>query len=315
MKRENHPQVSVIMAAHNAEKYIAESIESILNQTFKNFELIIINDASDDGTLTVINQYAQKDPRIIIKTNSINLYATESRNIGLKVARGDYIAIQDADDISFPERLALQYQYLKKNKNIFLLGSGAIDITENGEIIRTYKPVHGVQVVKKTLEKRNCLYHSTVMFRNCGLLYRSKMRNSEDYDFYLTLLSKGKSLDNIPQPLVYYRILPTSVSRSNPLEQILFAEQAKKFYEQRKGGEDEYSVFSPAKIAKIISEDQFNKSILIFEIKSAFYSGRFVDARKKCLTLFKYHGALNKMLIFFLATFFGRVVLTIKKFI
>src|SRR3989344_9200868 len=112
------PKISVIMSAYNVEKYIAESIESILNQTFRDFELIIINDASTDKTLDIIKGFMKKDKRLKLINNKKNLYATISRNKALRIAKGVYIAIQDSDDISLPNRLEVQKNYLDKKKAV-----------------------------------------------------------------------------------------------------------------------------------------------------------------------------------------------------
>jgi glycosyltransferase involved in cell wall biosynthesis len=302
------PKISVIMAAYNAEKYIAESIESILSQTFKDFELIIINDASTDKTLDIIQQFAQKDSRVIFSSNSMNLYATKSRNLGLKIARGDYIAIQDADDISFLDRLDMQYEYLEKNKNIYLVGSGAIEINGVGREIGIFKPIHKSKLIKKKLSKENCIYHSTVMFRNIREYYRDKIYYSEDYDFYLNILSLNKNISNIKSPLIYYRILSDSVSRSKALQQVLFAEKAKKFYQQRLSlGKDEYDTFDPNEIFDVNLDKSTERIVLLFKMKQDFYANNFKEARKKCLFFFKNYGFFNKALIYYGLSFFWTI--------
>ena len=129
------PKISVIMSAYNSEKFISKSIDSILAQTFKNFELIIINDSSIDKTKDIIETYRKKDKRIKIICNRQNLGPAKSRNRALKIAKGEYIAIMDSDDVSLPKRLEVQYHFLENNPDIFLIGGGAIKINESGEVI------------------------------------------------------------------------------------------------------------------------------------------------------------------------------------
>src|SRR5699024_8772122 len=118
------PKVSVIMAAYNAEKYILESINSILDQDFRDIELIICDDASTDSTWSLIFVAKGKDGRIVSMQNERNLKAVTSRNKGIKLAKGEYIAIQDADDISMPGRLSKQIKALENNEeyDLFLRG-------------------------------------------------------------------------------------------------------------------------------------------------------------------------------------------------
>ncbi|MDD4353774.1 MAG: glycosyltransferase family A protein, partial [Candidatus Nanoarchaeia archaeon] len=128
----NH-RISVIMSAYNTERYIAEAIESILNQTFKDFEFIIIDDGSTDDSLKIIKRYVKKDRRIKLIHNKKNIGLTKSLNKGLKIAKGQYIARMDADDISLPQRFQIQYDFLEKNKDIFLIGTTAFLIDDKGD--------------------------------------------------------------------------------------------------------------------------------------------------------------------------------------
>src|SRR3989344_5781814 len=125
MEKNHFCKISVLMPAYNARKYIGEAIESILNQTFKDFEFIIINDCSTDKTKKIIEEYANKDARIKLINNATNLGLTKSLNIGLKEARGEYVARLDADDVALPERLEKQYEFMEKNKETTLVGAWA----------------------------------------------------------------------------------------------------------------------------------------------------------------------------------------------
>src|SRR5688500_15226048 len=121
--KKHKPAISVVMSAYNSDKYIAKAIESILNQTFKDFEFIIINDGSKDESLKIIKRYGKKDKRIVLIDNKKNLGLIKSLNKGLKIAKGKYIARMDSDDIAMPQRFKIQLDYLDKNRNIFLVGT------------------------------------------------------------------------------------------------------------------------------------------------------------------------------------------------
>lgn len=304
----NNPRISVIMAACNAEKYISEAIESILNQDFKDFELIIINDGSTDNTLRIIKSCIEKDKRIILIDNKENIYATKSMNRGIKIARGKYIAIQDADDISLKSRLEKEYNFLEKNKDIFLVSSGAIYIDENGKEIMTFTRQVKTTEIKRILEKYNCIFHPSIMFRNIGLLYREKYYSAEDYDFHLGLISRGYSISILPCPLIKYRVHRNSVSYSKEAKMALFAEKAREFYFQRlRYGKDRYDEFDPRTILDIDIETSTNKTVLEVEIKSSFKLNNFKRARLFCKKYFKNYGFSNKIIVqCYLLSFTGK---------
>ena len=114
------PEISVIMSVYNGEEYISETIESVINQTFKKWELIIINDCSTDSTPSIINDYSQKDERVKVHTNEVNLRLPSSLNKAISLSQGKYIARIDADDIALPERLERQYKFMEENPDVSL---------------------------------------------------------------------------------------------------------------------------------------------------------------------------------------------------
>lgn len=228
MKKE--PKVSVIMAAYNSEKFIEESINSILNQSFKDFELIIINDKSKDNTRNIVEGMQKRDPRIILINNKKNGGPAKSRNNGLKIAKGKYIAILDSDDLSEKRRLETQYNYLEKNPNIFLVGSSAIFIDEGGRRLYKFKKYNRPKILSWRLPKSCGIIHSSVMYRNEGFLYDETFPCAQDYKFYLEALSKGKILTNLPYFLTKYRVSKGSISSSKKKEQIYYREKVKRKY-------------------------------------------------------------------------------------
>jgi glycosyltransferase involved in cell wall biosynthesis len=302
-----NPKISVIMSVYNSEKFLSEAIESILNQTFKDFEFIIINDCSTDSSLEIIKKYKKKDSRIVLIENKKNIGLTKSLNIGLKRAKGKYIARMDADDISLPERFQIQYDFLEKNKDIFLVGTGAYDIDEQGNPLKVKKVYLGIDKIKEMLPSRNCFYHPTIMFRNEGFYYRDKFIYSQDYDFYFLLLTKGKLLENIPVSLLEYRISSDSISQSKLAKQRLFKKKAQEFYKQRlKNSIDEYDKFDPDEILDVNPENSVDETVLSSEIKTRFKRNDFVNMRSLCKRYFQHYGFLNKYLIYYLLSFTGK---------
>lgn len=204
VKLKMKPKISIVMPVYNAEKYLRESIESILLQTFKDFEFIIIDDCSTDNSLKIIESY--HDKRIKIIRNRKNLGTSKSRNIGLKAAKGKYIAVMDADDVSLTDRLSIQYNYLENNSHIFLTGSSAIFIDKNGREIKKFRKYDDYKMLAWRLPKSCGIVHSSVMFRNTKeIFYKEYYKSAHDYDLYLELLSQGKNLTNLPQFLVKHR--------------------------------------------------------------------------------------------------------------
>lgn len=270
------------MPVYNGEKYLDESIQSILNQTFKAFEFIIIDDKSTDGSLGVIKRYQKADDRIEIIENDKNLKIIKSLNKGIKKAKGKYIARQDADDISLPTRLEEQYNFLEKNKDIFLCGTDRIDIDEEGKSLgNTGKLITGYKKVKRVLEKRSFIIHTSIMFRNQGFTYREKSYHIEDYDFYLILLSRGLKLDNLNKKLVKYRITPESITITKRAIQCLFTKKVRDFYKQRiKTGKDEYDKFNPEREILKITPDQVLKASLQLKMRFYFKKRDFNAAKK-----------------------------------
>ncbi|MDD4156501.1 MAG: glycosyltransferase [Methanosarcinaceae archaeon] len=299
--------ISIIMAVYNSEKYLNESIQSILTQTYKDFEFIIINDCSTDNSFGIIEDYINKDNRIVLINNMVNLGLTKSLNLGIKKAKGKYIARIDADDIALPERLQIQYDFLEKNTDIFLVGSGAYNVDEKGKTITIKKPLTEVEEIEKKLSNQNCLYHPTIMFRNEGFMYREKFTYTQDYDFYLSLLSNDKKISNVFEPLIKYRINPNAISWSKKSKQKYFELKANEFYHQRlKYGKDEYDRFDPNDILSIDLENSINRFVLKSEIEAKFKLNKFQESRIYCMKYFKYYGFFNKVSIYYVLSFTGK---------
>ena len=205
------PIVSIIMPAYNEEKHIAEAINSILNQTFENFEFIIINDGSIDRTEAIILSYS--DPRIIYVKNEINLKLINSLNKGLSLARGKYIARMDSDDISLPERLQKQVLYMETHPDIGICGAQLIVFgTENTKMEFPLEQ----EDLQLRLLWTSCYSHTLVMFRKeimdkHNLRYPINYLHAEDYKFWTQWLEITKGA-NIDEHLAKYRFHLQSIS-------------------------------------------------------------------------------------------------------
>ena len=200
--------------------YNAESMQSILNQSCRDFEFIIIDDKSTDNSIKILNKYKKKDKRIVLIKNKKNLGQALSRNKGLKKAKGKYIAVLDSDDLAVRKRLEIQFNYLEKNHHIFLVGSSARYINEKGKEIRRFRKYNDYKMLAWRLPKSCGIIHSSIMFRNTKEFhYNSKFRIANEYDFYLSILESGRNLTNLSQFLVKYRVHSKSISSTKKEKQ------------------------------------------------------------------------------------------------
>jgi len=265
-------KVSVIMCAYNAELLLPRSIESVLGQSLRELELIIIDDASADSTPNIIREFLEKDGRVVSLRNDTNLGPAVSRNRGIKIARGRYIAVQDADDISIEERLLKQYTFLENNPDLFLVGGGMLNVDQDGARTTTSKPITDETKSNRALPDMCTIVNSTIMFRNTkDVLYREKFRYAMDYDFFLVLLSRGMRMTNLPDPLIERHMLPGSISFGKRLQQRLFAKKAVEFYHERtRGGKDGYDAFDPAETLTVELDDVSDPDLIGYEIEARF---------------------------------------------
>jgi glycosyltransferase involved in cell wall biosynthesis len=217
------PKVSILMSVYNGSSYLQESIESILNQTFTDFEFIIIEDCSTDNSAEIITDYAEQDKRIIIIINQENIGLTKSLNKGLKIARGEYIARQDADDISLPYRLEKETLLLERNSDIGLVSCNLELIDSQGNSIGKHQRTCDPDLVSLYLLFYNRLAgHSQVMFRRQLAIelggYDETRRYSQDYEFWSRIMGVSK-IAILPEFLLKQRRHSESISASKSLEQ------------------------------------------------------------------------------------------------
>lgn len=194
------------MGVYNAEPYLSQSIESILNQSFSDFEFIIINDGSVDQSLSVIKSYNDSRIKIINQKNS---GAATARNTGLKYATGEYIAIQDADDISFNDRLQRQFNFLNSNNDYVLVGSNAMIIDEQGLHIYNSNVLQNDIDLKKIITSMP-FYHPSIFFKKkeCDLIdgYPDYMENICEDVVFISRISKMGKVANLNERLIKYRV-------------------------------------------------------------------------------------------------------------
>ena len=209
-------KVSVVMAAYNVEQFIGEAIQSVINQTYEDWELQIGDDASTDSTPEVAFGFINGH-NINIHMGSKNMRQAHRRNDLILKAQGEYIAILDADDYAFPTRLAKQVEFLDSHPDVFCVGSGIAFINKDGKDIRKAKtyPIDHDAIVRSYKKGLNPIPHSTTMYRKIDFIdlggYNETFKIAEDYALWITAIVMGKKLASIPEVLVKYRENPTSV--------------------------------------------------------------------------------------------------------
>lgn len=215
--KDKDPTITVIMPIYNCDLYVKEAIDSILNQTFSDFEFIIIDDASTDNTVSIVKKY--NDLRIKLIEKEKNSGYTNSLNYGLSIAKGEYIARMDGDDISFPERFEKQIDFLDKNLDVVVCGSFFKIIGTD----KIYAVCENHEEIKLAMLQECPMGHPTVMmrkkiFQEYNLIYDRSKEPAEDYDLWTRLVFLGK-LHNLQEVLLNYRMHNSQVSNKRNNEQ------------------------------------------------------------------------------------------------
>jgi glycosyltransferase involved in cell wall biosynthesis len=220
----SQPKVSVLMPVYNGELYLCEAIDSILNQTFSDFELIIVDDCSKDGSVELIKTYT--DSRIRLIANPVNQGLRFILNQGIRLARAEYIARMDCDDISLPERLAKQVAYLDRHPQIAIVGAQSIYIDTAGKVMDSQNMFWCAtepSSIRWTAGYECPFVHPLVMYRKQILWdelggYDENATFAEDYEMWLRLLEHNYQGANLTEVLLKYRVNPASMMNSAKIE-------------------------------------------------------------------------------------------------
>ncbi|WP_052184183.1 glycosyltransferase family 2 protein [Psychroserpens sp. Hel_I_66] len=205
--------LTVIMPVYNGEEFLKSAIDSILNQTFKDFNLVIVNDNSNDSTQHIIDEYMQQDRRIIALKNSENLGPAASRNLGIDYAKTKLIALMDADDIALPKRFEKQIKFLNEHPNIGVCGTWFTFFGDKKNIVK-----HSIEHenIKVSFLNTCPIGNPTVMFRKSvlkGLKFEQIYVPAEDYGLWSQVIATTK-FHNIPESLLQYRWHPNNISQT-----------------------------------------------------------------------------------------------------
>ena len=238
----NNPTISVLMTVYNDEKYLAQAMESILGQTYTNFEFIIVNGGSTDNSPQILEEYRSKDSRIRL-IHQENRGIAPAINDAFALSRGKYIARMDGDDISMPERFAKQLQYLEENPIVDILGCQVNVMDEYGNIGKVVQSPLSHNTIKIYVRHRlTPLCQSAVFLKREVMSALNGYRNflaMEDYDFLLRAIECGYILTNLNDALVNYRMNSLGISMTNTKQQEMNIRRAYSLYRQRLRGRTE----------------------------------------------------------------------------
>lgn len=228
MKKTKQPLVSVIMPVYNAGVYLVEAVESIINQTYSNYELIIVDDASTDNSWIIISKLKKKYPvkiKAIHLDKQTNSAGNGATNYGLKFAKGDFIVRMDADDISLPTRIGKQVKFMIENPNVILLGTQAEIIDNRGAITGKKNVPTSHEEIYEAYGIIHPMIHPSCMVRRNLLpdkdrLYEDKFGVNDDYYTFFRLLNYGK-FANLPDALIKYRVHNQNASLQKPKQKFI----------------------------------------------------------------------------------------------
>lgn len=235
------PKVSVIMSVFNDERFLSKAIQSILNQTYKNFEFIIIDDASNDRSPGIIQEYSKEDNRIKYISNEINRGLPKNLNRMIGVAKGSYIARMDADEISTQNRFQEQFDYLESHPDYAVVASWYVIIDDNDdEIAKIQVPTNGEYLVDDFIEKGPRFCHGSVMMRKGALIragkYREEFRYVQDLDLWLRM-AETNNFFVIPK-FLYHRRLSLGMIEKTKIKRFYAACAKESAIRSHKGEED-----------------------------------------------------------------------------
>jgi glycosyltransferase involved in cell wall biosynthesis len=219
------PSVSVVLPVFNAGPPLRQAVQSILAQDLRDFELIILDDASADGSADIAREYADRDGRVRLVQHAQNQGLAATLNEGLQLAEAPFVARMDQDDESLPGRLQLQMAYLEAHPEVAVAGSFVYHMGARPRFDHLIDLPTDPADVRQTLKKYNCLYHSAVMLRRSPVVdaggYRADFVNAEDYELWLRL-SETQAVCNIPEPLLRYRFSPSGMTLGRKWQQLYY---------------------------------------------------------------------------------------------
>jgi hypothetical protein len=246
--------VTVLLPVYNGAPTLPQAVESILHQDVDDFELLLIDDASKDGSGGIVCGYAGRDPRVTALVHERNAGLAATLNEGLERARYDLVARMDQDDEALPARLRVQRAYLESHPAVVVAGSDVCHMGATPAHDRHVRLPHTPREVARVLPRENCLYHPSVMLRRPEVLaaggYRGEFRNAEDYELWLRL-SRTHDLANVPEPLLRYRFSVGGMTLGRKWEQLYYVQLAQAVHRNESLSVEEADALARESLARL----------------------------------------------------------------
>jgi hypothetical protein len=287
----NTPKVSVVMSVFNGERFLREAVESILEQSYRSFEFIIIDDGSTDGTAQILEEFAQKDRRIRYYPQE-NRGLIDALNRGCRLARADFLARMDADDISLPGRLQWQVDFLEAHPGIGMVGGAAEFIDGSGEHICVAPHPVTDEEIRRALPDGNVFWHPSILLRRSVFLSVGGYRNlklAEDYDLWLRIAEQSQ-VANLKEVILKYRVHPGQVSVTSCHEQAVSTWMARAAASLRKSGKPDPFVKGQAITQALLEELNITEAM----VQTTVARGYLSTIRNMC-RIGEYAASLNAL--------------------
>ncbi len=309
--KSNRPLVSVILAVKDGGKTLPKVLDSLLNQTYSNIEIVVVNDGSKDKTANILERYEKKDSRVKVIINKRNLGKCKSRNKAIKESTGKYIAVNDADDISYPHRIERELEYLENNQKVYLVGSRANILDEQGNRIGISWGKKEPAYISRLLLQKNILVHSSVMFRNeQEFFYREKFPRAQDYDLYLQMVAHRKRIYLLPNILVGYSTKKDIEYGEYLIDQIVFSYTMQKLANQYlKTGKDSYERITKEYMYEVFPKEELD---MLYFLQS-YTQEDFKKAQKKMVEIIREHGLNGQRLLYLIDAYLGGKIFRLGK--
>lgn len=277
------PLISVLIPTYNVEKYIEQAIDSIINQTYTNLEIIVVDDCSQDKTFTILSELASKDQRIKLFRNKSNQKIVETLNFAIQQATGDYYARMDGDDISLPDRFEKQLHFLQENVEIGLVGLNVIMIDEEDVEIHKHPYPTSWQLVKETAKYVSPIPHFWMAKKEVYSQIGSyRIPTAEDLDFILRCIDFGLKLANLPDYVYLQRVREGNTSTSSGLKQQKSIAYVRKLHNERIDNATMGDSYSFEALNKVLSTNSIEK--FMYKQSSFFHHKYIISKGRKRLT-------------------------------
>lgn len=275
----NAPGVSVVMAVYNGERYLADAVESTLSQSFADWELVVVDDGSTDGSSRILAEYAAADPRVVVHRQE-NGGMAAALNQGLDLARAPLVARLDADDLSLPGRLEQQHRFLRDHPEVGMVGGQAAIIDRNGREVAEARYPLDDKAIRDQMKRTTAFVHSSVMIRREVLDrtggYRSQFDSAEDLDLWLRVAERAQ-LAHLPEKVAAYRIHPEQTSNKIELQAVRILAARESARRREAGLDDSLLDVAPIDEAALLSLGVSRRQVDEEVVESAVWLAKTAD--------------------------------------